>query len=134
MSEAGRYPGQRALRITARTVHLVSMALVVGGAVFDEIGTTWLAVLVVSGGAIVADDVYKYGDDWFRFAQSWAVLTKLILMAIALAFPQVAVGMLIAAVVVGSVISHAPGKIRQAALWGPPGPCATKHDAPSTNR
>lgn len=106
------------------------MAGLFGGFLYGAQPAGSLVLLLVSGGVIVADDLYKYGIDWLRFVQGWAVLLKMVLLIIALVLPSLAVPGLVAAIIVGGVVSHAPGKVRQAALWGTPGPCARRDGAP----
>lgn len=121
------YPGQRSLRIAARTVHLGAMAFVMVPALARAaVSPDAVAILVLSGGALVADDFYRYGVDLFRYAQFWAVVGKVALLLVALSVPGWAGQAMLMALVVGSVISHAPGKVRQAAVIGKPGPCATR--------
>lgn len=112
------YRGQRLVRITARTVHIGAAAVVLGAAVWGHDALEWGGVLMASGLVIVADDVVKHGRSYLRYAQSWAVLAKLVLLAIGLAWPVILVPCLVGALVVGSLISHAPGAIRHFPVWG----------------
>ncbi len=129
---ARKFPGQRWLRISLRTVHLGCVAMVLGGAAFGRQDLDlWLAGLLLSGGLMVVEELYRYGLDWFRWAQAWVVLIKLGLFAVVLTLEAWQVPALWCALVLGAVISHAPGKVRQAPLWGAPGPCADKSDVSS---
>jgi len=119
-----KYRGQRALRIALRTLHIGAGSMVLGAAHFGGEYGDWLVLLVFSGGGIVVDDFIRHGWDWLRFVHGWAVLIKFGLLGLGLAVPGLLIPCLWAALILGSLISHAPGKIRQAALWGPPGPCA----------
>jgi hypothetical protein len=78
---------------------------------------------LLSGGAMVAEALVRYGTDWLRFVGSWVVLFKLALLVLAL-WSGMALWPLLLALLLGSVISHAPGRIRQHALWGEDGACA----------
>ena len=124
------YPGQRTLRITARTLHIASVAVVLGAVLFEGEPGGWLYTLVFSGLAIVADDFYRYGVDWLRYLQGWGVLLKIGLLIVGTLHIELLEACLWTALVIGSVLSHAPGSIRQKALWGAPGPCATRKKAP----
>lgn len=125
-----RFPGQRWVRIGLRTVHLGCVAMVLGAATFaHERLDLWLAGLLLSGGLLVVEELYRYGRDWFRWLQAWVVLTKLGLFAIVLLMDTWQVPALWTALVLGAIISHAPGKVRQHPLWGEPGPCADKGEA-----
>ncbi len=122
-----KYKGQRWLRIGARTVHLVSVVFVGGNAVVGRpLDEGAVAMLVLSGGTLLADDFVRYGIHVVRFLQFWAVVCKIALLSLALAAPDWTLQLLVGAIVVGSIISHAPGKVRQWALAGEPGPCAVK--------
>ncbi len=83
---------------------------------------------MLTGLALVAEDVFKGGWDYVRYLQSWAILAKLLLLIAAMAWPALLVPALWCALIIGSVISHAPGAVRQFPLWGEPGPCATPSD------
>jgi len=114
-----RYRGQRALRITLRTLHIASAVMVLGAIVFGHEPTAWKWALAGSGVGILADDLYKYGVAWLRWLQFWAVALKVGLVILGLAWgPAIQPGHWVA-LVVGSFISHAPGAIRHRALWGP---------------
>lgn len=126
MSSDRHFAGQRTLRIAARTVHLVAVAFVVGAALYGESAPGSGFALVASGAVMVTDDLWKYGADWLRYTQGWAVLLKVGLAVVAALSPPLAIPALVGAIVIGGVVSHAPGKVRQAAVWGPPGPCATR--------
>ena len=117
-----RFPGQRALRIAVRTAHIAAAVVLLGAVTWGhDPGASLLAVLL-TGFLLVADDLYRYGPDWFRWVQSWVILGKLLVVALAATEPWA----LWTALVLGSVISHAPGTVRQRPLWGRPGPCAVK--------
>ena len=79
---------------------------------------------------LVADDLYRYRLAWFRFAQAWIVLAKIAVLGWGIAVPEHRLVALWGVLIIGSVISHAPGNWRQYALWGPPGPCANRDGAP----
>lgn len=124
-----RYPGQRAIRITARTLHIACAVMVLGAEVYGGESGSWGVALAITGLVIIADDLYKYGIDWLRYVHGWAVLIKVALVIVGATFPQWMELCLWVALVVGGLISHAPGAIRQYPLWGTPGPCATRQRA-----
>lgn len=121
-----RFRGQRALRIAFRTLHLGAVAMLLGSAVFADGLGPWLEAVLLTGGLLVGEELYRYGSDWFRWLQSWVVLGKLALLVCVFALPAYQVPALWAALVMGSVISHAPGWVRQYGLIGEAGPCAAK--------
>lgn len=123
---ARRFPGQRALRILVRTAHIASAGIVLGAVTLGAEPGPWLASTMATGALLIADDLYRYGLHWLRFVQAWVILAKLALLAGAAHVSDAWPFAVWAAVIVGGVISHAPGVLRQRALWGPDGPCAVK--------
>ena len=121
---------RRWLRIAARTLHLGAMAFVLVGAVQHAIPPSAVSLLLLSGGYLVADSLWRHGTDVFRFLHFWVVAAKLVLLLALLAAPSWAGAIAIAALVLGSVISHAPGRVRQWPLLGEPGPCALPAEGP----
>lgn len=112
------YPGQRVVQIGVRTAHIAAAAMILGAIAFGGESGVWHAILVLSGLVIVADDAYRYGSPYFRYVQSWVILLKVALLLVA----AVCTGFLLAAIwlnlVIGSIISHAPARIRHYCLWG----------------
>lgn len=126
MSTRRRFTGQRAVRILLRTAHIASAAMVLGATTFGgELGH-WGALLLFSGGALLWESAWREGPDWIRYVQSWVALTKVALLVLGVLRPEWMLACLWGALVLGSLISHAPGAVRQAALWGEAGPCATR--------
>lgn len=125
-----RYPGQRGVHIALRTAHIGAAGVVVGGVTLGVDSGSWPIIAGLTGVALVADDVFRYGEDWIRYVQSWAILAKLALLWFGIVEPALLGPAIWGALIVGGVISHAPGKIRQAAIWGPSGPCAARAATP----
>lgn len=124
--KARRFPGQRALHIGVRTIHIATAGVTLGAATLGVDPGSWAGLALLSGLVLLADDLFRYGDHWLRFVQAWAILLKLALLGLGMARPEWMAASLWAAVVVGGVISHAPGEVRQRALWGEDGPCAKR--------
>ena len=106
------FRGQRAARITARTLHIAAIAVWIGSYVFDGDSGWSPFVAAATGFAIVAIDVYKYGLDYFRYMLSWAIALKLCIIVVAHFWVPLRPLALWTSLVIGSLISHAPGKIR----------------------
>lgn len=119
-----KYRGQRALRVLVRTAHIACAGIVLGAVTFGEPPGPWLAGAVVTGSALVADELYRYGLHWFRFVASQVILTKLALLGLAAGVADTWPWAVWVALILGGLISHAPGAVRQRALWGLDGPCA----------
>ena len=118
----------RALRIALRTAHIGAASLLLGAVHFapDSAALTpWVMALLLTGATLLATELTRHGLDWLRFAQGWAVLVKLSLVVLGAVYPEALHGCLWGALILGSVLSHAPGRVRHWALWGEDGPCAT---------
>lgn len=111
-SKPRSFRGQRAVRITARTVHIAAIAVWIGSYVYDGDSGLWPIVAAITGFVIVASDVFKYGLDYFRYMLSWAIALKLIIITVAHFWIPLRPFALGVSLVIGSLISHAPGKIR----------------------
>lgn len=123
-----RFPGQRAARVTLRTAHIGAAGVALGAATLGVSPGVWPALALLTGLAMAVEELVRHGVDWFRYLQSWVILAKLLALALTARDPALgAVGMWIA-LALGSVIAHAPGAVRQYALWGEPGPCAARCD------
>ena len=124
-----KYKGQRAFRIVLRTIHLLSV-MFLAGSVFGHgvVDRLPLAILVMSGGGLMADEFLRYGTDILRWASFWSIAAKIALLLFGGLYPAWMPEVMVAAVVIGGIISHAPGAIRQYAFVGQPGPCALKSD------
>lgn len=115
-SEPHAYRGQRAVRITSRTVHIGAVAMLLGAVAFHEPPGPWPALAVASGLVIVGDDLYKWRTAYLRMVQAWVIGAKLGLLALGSVFPSLLLPAMWAALVLGSVISHAPGRLRHRRL------------------
>jgi hypothetical protein len=115
---------RRAFQITARTVHIASMGLVLGAVALGAAAPAYalaLRVAVVSG--LVLLPLEMHGLDYFTQGNGLAVVLKLALLAVAWwILPDVRLGWLLAATVVASFGSHMPGQWRHWSPFGPRGP------------
>jgi len=100
--------------------------MMLGAAHFDSpqaaAQSDFVGLLLGSGAGILFDDIYRYGQRWVQMLQFWAALTKVALFVVGVLFPELLIGCMWAALVVGSVISHAPGEVRHFRLWGADAP------------
>jgi len=104
------FRGERALKIAARSIHIAAMGLVLGGVAWAVPGhalDTALAVTIASGSVLMGVDLWKDGG-YLVQGNGVAVLLKLALLALGLAFPAARLGCCLAATVVASVGSHMP--------------------------
>jgi hypothetical protein len=118
------FRGQRTIRILFRTVHIGSVVTFMGAVLCGQTPTGSLHLLLFSGAYLVAEQFYRYGPAYLRFASFWTVVTKVAILMLGLLVPQALVSTLWASLILGSLISHAPGRVRHFSLWGAVGPCA----------
>ena len=112
---AHHFPGQRVVRISARTVHIGAVAVLLGAAQLGragEVGAWVWPALIGSGGAIILDDIYRWRGYLWRMAQLWVLLAKFALLYVAMSVPSLLLPCLWGALLLGSVVSHAPGSVR----------------------
>ena len=112
--ERRRLPAGRWLNVAARTVHLAATGTLLGGHVFDApIDRLWplLAWAIVSGGALIALEVYPSGH-WLHQGCALTLYAKLALLVTVPWWWEHRVPILLAVVVLASVGSHAPRWVR----------------------
>ena len=113
------FKGQRWARISLRTWHLLSFGFLLGGTaqgypLTDQTWALWntfLSGMVLSGLELHATCV------WLFQLKGQAVLVKFLLLGAAVAAPGGGMPFLIAAVVIGGISSHMPGKYRYYSLY-----------------
>lgn len=108
------FPGIRWVRISLRTAHLIAMGLLVGGVatgapVLALHGALWGTLL--TGAAFVGIELYQSLTFLFQ-VKGLAVLVKLMLLLAAVETPDSSLALLIAAIVIGGISSHMPGRYR----------------------
>lgn len=112
------FPGDRALGIGLRTIHLLTIGLVFGGLTWGVHPDRWRLALVGavgSGAALMLVEIWK-SPHWLLQGKGLFVVAKLLLLA---GFPLAgsAGPMLLAAVIVlGSVGAHLPSRFRHFSL------------------
>jgi predicted alpha/beta hydrolase len=107
-------PGVRALRTTLRTAHLIAFGTLYGGHIYGlpaERLHTALFATVGSGAALMALEMYRT-PLWLLQIRGLATVVKIVLVASVALLWDVRVWLLTAAIVVGSVSSHMPGRYR----------------------
>jgi hypothetical protein len=104
------FDGKRVTRITARTVHIVAMALVLGGVAYAAPPRALilpLALTIASGLLMFGMDLWKSGA-WLYEGSGVAVLLKLALLGLGQMFPAARFECYLAATTVASIGSHMP--------------------------
>lgn len=111
----------RWFRIGCRSAHLVAIAGLVGGHVFDagrEALHPWLGATLVTGALLVA--TYLYGSfSWLHKLKGLMTAAKLALILLVPLMWDLRVWLLGAVILMSGFSSHAPGKVRD---WEPFGP------------
>lgn len=113
-----RIPGRRTLNIALRTAHLATFGALLGGHLFDVDPARLLPFLwatVASGVALTAMEIAATGE-WLFMLQGIAVLAKLVLLLLVPLFWDQRVVLLLLVVVIASVGSHMPARLRHYSL------------------
>jgi putative copper export protein len=112
----------RWLRIACRTIHIATLAVVVGGVMFgaspDQLGV-WVGGVVLTGMALMTTDLLGT-DPYLRLVHGMAMLVKLALLALAVWFDGARLVLLFVVVAISSVVSHMSGRYRHHPVWGEP--------------
>lgn len=104
----------RPVQLLLRTIHIASMALVLGGVAFRAPEATFrvpIVLTIASGILLLAVDVARSGV-YLYLAAGLAVHLKLVLLLLGNLFPEARLGLYLAATVVASVGSHMSGPFR----------------------
>lgn len=117
--EPRRFPGQRWLNIGLRSAHLVGIAGVAGGFLFDLPETRWAVywhLTLVTGMLLAA--LYVWTDaGWLLKLKGQAILAKLALLALAYAYPAWRMQLFLLIILLSAFFAHAPDRVRSYA-WG----------------
>jgi hypothetical protein len=113
------FPWRRGVRTMLRAAHILTGGVLVGGVLFDqppEVLSPWVHGMLISGFLLLATDLYA------SFAilcevRGASVLTKLGLTALVPVFWGARLELLIAALLLGAVSSHMPGRYRHRVLF-----------------
>lgn len=109
-----RLPGIRALRTTLRTAHLLAFGVLYGGHVYGVTAERlWPALIatVASGGALMLLEISRT-PLWLVQIRGLATLFKIALVAAVAVWWTMHLVLLTAAVIIGGVVSHMPGRYR----------------------
>ena len=107
------------VRISLRTVHLISMAFLVGSvalghSVTDLPVSFWGTVL--SGVLFIGVELHQ-SFVWLFQLKGLAVVVKALLLVGSAIAPRSALAMLVLAIIIGGISSHLPGKYRCYSIW-----------------
>lgn len=106
-------------KITLRTLHIVAVAGVGGGILFELDQALWFHywwLSVITGVLLVLIDALA-NPVWLIQVRGLAVYIKLVLLVGLWQFPVWNVALLLAIIVLSAVISHAPSKLRYYSIY-----------------
>ncbi len=107
-------PHARIISIALRTLHIAAVGILLGGHTFEVAAARllpWLYLSILSGAGLIGVDLYS-SCKWLYQGKGVLVLLKLLLIAAVAVFWEQRVWLLLAALVIGSVGSHMPGRFR----------------------
>jgi hypothetical protein len=108
------FRGQRWLNVSLRSLHLVGIAGIGGGFLFDQAPETWAAywhLTVISGVALTA--LYLWGSvGWLFELKGLSIVVKTLLLGVALLVPSLRAELFLLLIVLSALIAHAPGAVR----------------------
>ena len=110
---------KRWIKISLRSLHLVSVAGVGGGILFGLDKTVWVNywwLALASGVLMMAIDIVS-NPVWLVQVRGLVIYLKLVMLAVMGAFPQWAGMLLLMVIILSSVISHAPGNLRYYSIY-----------------
>ena len=113
------FPGQRWVNIALRGLHLVGVAGIGGGFLFDLAEARWLPYwhLTLASGVMLAA-LYVWTDPaWLIQLKGQAILAKLALLALAELYPPWRAGLFLSVIVLSAFFAHAPDRVRSH-IWG----------------
>jgi hypothetical protein len=117
--EPRSFSGRRTVRAALRALHTLAGGLLIGAHVFAapaDAQLLWLVLMLASGIALFATDLHASGAILFEL-RGLLVLVKIALTASVAIFPAAAGWLLAVVLVIGSVGSHLPGRLRHWLGW-----------------
>ncbi len=112
----------RWFRILCRTIHIATLAVVVGGVMFGATGEQlgiWTGGVVLTGMILMTTDLLGT-DPYLRLVHGMAMVVKLVMLGLAVWLVGLRLPLLFAVIVLSGVVSHMSGKYRHYPLWGEP--------------
>ena len=113
------FSGKRWVNIALRTMHLIGVAGLGGGFLYQSPSEVWLPYLmlsIASGFGIMCLAIWTNGI-WFIQLRGIAILIKLILLLSVLFLKAHAGYALIITIVISGIIAHAPGDVRYYSIF-----------------
>ena len=110
---------QRWLRITLRTLHIITFGILLGGVWFHLPATALLHPAIASAltGGLLALSHAGSTPLWFVELRGAITLSKVLLLLAALLWPRLRLPLLLLVTVAASISSHMPGRYRYYSIW-----------------
>jgi hypothetical protein len=115
------------MNIVLRGLHLVGIAGLAGGFLFDLPAPQWTAYgyLAIASGVLLTA-LYVWTDaSWLVKLKGQAILLKLVLLALAVVHPAWRAEAFVLVVLLSAFFAHAPDRVRSHAWGRPLRPCKT---------
>jgi hypothetical protein len=113
-SKPRTYPGDRWVNIFVRSLHLVGIAGISGGFLFDlpkvQYEHFW-HLAITTGSLLVVLYVWENGR-WLLQVKGMVIILKLFLLLLASLLPQWRAELFVLIIVISGVVAHAPGNVR----------------------
>ena len=108
------FTAKRYLSISLRTLHLIGIAGFSGFFLYDLPEALWrpYAILALTTGTLMLLVELYVDAIWLIQLRGLAILTKIVLLVLAMSFPQLTTMLFCLIVVISGYFSHAPGKVR----------------------
>ena len=113
-SQAREFRGQRWVNVGLRCAHLLGVAGIGGGFLFDLHPQAWASywhLTLASGVALSLIYIWSTAI-WLCEIKGLAIIFKNILLAVAIAVPAARGELFIAIVVISGLVAHAPARVR----------------------
>jgi len=113
-SSPRRFRGQRWVNIGLRSAHLIGVAGISGGFLYDLEQSVWQTywLLTMSTGLGLSILYIWSTATWILELKGLAVVVKTMLLWLAFAFPAGRGELFVVVVIISSVVAHAPGSVR----------------------
>jgi len=108
------FPGQRWINICLRSAHLVGVAGIGGGFLFQLNEAQWLLFwyLGLTTGVLLSLLYIWSGATWLFQLSGLTIVAKVVLLGIAMVLPAWRAELFALIIVISSLIAHAPGQVR----------------------
>jgi len=108
------FTAKRYLSISLRTLHLFGIAGFAGFFLYDLPEALWrpYAILALTTGTLMLLVELYVDAIWLIQLRGLAILTKIVLLVLAMSHPQLTMMLFCLIVVISGYFSHAPGKVR----------------------